>query len=76
MSSLTQYGLDIGTSLYELLKDLLKIKGIELIRLPSVYPSEISSDLLNLLLTEEKIAPHFHIPLQIFRASLLLVRFI
>lgn len=63
-TQLTQYGLDMGTSLYELLKDLLKIKGIELIRLSSVYPSEISNDLLNLLLTEEKIAPHFHIPLQ------------
>jgi len=63
-TQLTQYGLDIGTSLYELLKDLLEIKGIELIRLSSVYPSEITSNLLNLLLIEEKIAPHFHIPLQ------------
>lgn len=63
-TQLTQYGLDIRTSLYELLKDLLKIKGIQLIRLSSVYPSEITSDLLDLLLTEEKIAPHFHIPLQ------------
>lgn len=63
-TQLTQYGWDMGTDLYELLADLVKIRGLELVRLSSVYPSEISKDLLDLLLSEEKIAPHFHIPLQ------------
>ncbi|WP_340690596.1 tRNA (N(6)-L-threonylcarbamoyladenosine(37)-C(2))-methylthiotransferase MtaB [Hydrogenobacter thermophilus] len=63
-TQLTQYGWDIATDLYELLKDLVKVRGIELIRLSSLYPSEISQKLLDFVLLEEKIAPHFHLPLQ------------
>jgi threonylcarbamoyladenosine tRNA methylthiotransferase MtaB len=63
-TQLTQYGWDIGTSLYELLKELLKVKGIELIRLSSIYPSELTQELLELITGEEKIAPHFHMSLQ------------
>ncbi|SHK17655.1 tRNA (N(6)-L-threonylcarbamoyladenosine(37)-C(2))-methylthiotransferase MtaB [Thermocrinis minervae] len=63
-TQLTQYGWDIGTNLYELLKEIVKIEGIELIRLSSLYPSEIDERLLDLILYEEKIAPHFHLSLQ------------
>lgn len=62
-TQLTQYGWDLGTSLYELLKELIKIKGIELIRLSSLYPTEMEA-LLELITSEEKIAPHFHLSLQ------------
>ncbi len=62
-TQLTQYGWDLGTSLYELLKELIKIKGIELIRLSSMYPTEME-DLLDLITSEGKIAPHFHLSLQ------------
>ncbi|MFN3599285.1 MAG: tRNA (N(6)-L-threonylcarbamoyladenosine(37)-C(2))-methylthiotransferase MtaB [Aquificaceae bacterium] len=62
-TQLTQYGWDLGTSLYELLKELVKIKGIELIRLSSLYPTEMGN-LLDLITSEEKIAPHFHLSLQ------------
>ncbi|MCX8076413.1 MAG: tRNA (N(6)-L-threonylcarbamoyladenosine(37)-C(2))-methylthiotransferase MtaB [Aquificaceae bacterium] len=63
-TQLTQYGWDGGTSLYELLKELVKIEGLELIRLSSLHPAEIGDDLLEFLLSEEKIAPHFHLSLQ------------
>lgn len=63
-TQLTQYGWDIGVSLYELLRELLKVKGIKLIRLSSVYPSEISKELLDMITSEERIAPHFHMSLQ------------
>ncbi|MCS7284765.1 MAG: MiaB/RimO family radical SAM methylthiotransferase, partial [Hydrogenobacter thermophilus] len=63
-TQLTQYGWDIATDLYELLKELVKVKGIELIRLSSLYPSEIGQKLLDFVLSEEKVAPHFHLPLQ------------
>ncbi len=63
-TQLTQYGWDMGTSLYELLRGLIEIKGIELIRLSSMHPSEIDGELLELITSEEKIAPHFHISLQ------------
>ncbi|MCS6875491.1 MAG: MiaB/RimO family radical SAM methylthiotransferase [Aquificaceae bacterium] len=63
-TQLTQYGWDGGTNLYELIKELVKIEGLELIRLSSLHPAEIGDDLLEFLLSEEKIAPHFHLSLQ------------
>ncbi|MCX8060654.1 MAG: tRNA (N(6)-L-threonylcarbamoyladenosine(37)-C(2))-methylthiotransferase MtaB, partial [Aquificaceae bacterium] len=63
-TQLTQYGQDRGTSLYELLRELLKVREIELIRLSSLHPSEVREDLLELLLWEDRIAPHFHLSLQ------------
>jgi len=63
-TQLTQYGWDINTNLYQLLKELIKIPFLEVIRLSSMYPSEIDSNLLKLILSEEKIAPHFHLSLQ------------
>ncbi|QID33380.1 tRNA (N(6)-L-threonylcarbamoyladenosine(37)-C(2))-methylthiotransferase MtaB [Pampinifervens florentissimum] len=63
-TQLTQYGWDMGTSLYELLRGLIEVKGIELIRLSSMHPSEIEGELLELITSEEKIASHFHISLQ------------
>lgn len=63
-TQLTQYGWDMGTSLHELLKGLLKVKGIEVIRLSSLYPAEIDHRLFDLITSEEKIAPHFHLSLQ------------
>ncbi len=63
-TQLTQYGWDINTSLYNLLKELVKIEGLKLIRLSSLYPSEIDANLLELIVSEEKIAPHFHLSLQ------------
>ncbi len=63
-TQLTQYGWDKGTSLFNLLKELIRVEEIELIRLSSLYPSEIDQELLNLILEEEKVAPHFHLSLQ------------
>ncbi len=62
-TQLTQYGWDLGISLHELLKALIKIKDLKLIRLSSLYPTEMG-DLLDLITSEEKIAPHFHLSLQ------------
>ncbi len=63
-TQLTQYGWDKGNNLYELLKDMVKIQGLKLIRLSSMYPSEMDENLLELIASEEKIAPHFHLSLQ------------
>ena len=63
-TQLSQYGWDIGTSLAKLLRELIKMEGIELIRLSSLHMAEIDKELLELLLGEEKIAPHFHLSLQ------------
>jgi len=63
-TQLSQYGWDKGYNLYTLLKELVKIEGIELIRLSSMHVKEMDKELLNLIVSEEKIAPHFHLSLQ------------
>ncbi len=63
-TQLSQYGWDIGSSLYELLLDLLKVDGIEIIRLSSMHIKEMDERLLDLITAERKIAPHFHLSLQ------------
>ncbi len=63
-TQLSQYGWDIGSSLYELLLDLLEVEGIEIIRLSSMHIKEMDRKLLELITTERKIAPHFHLSLQ------------
>jgi threonylcarbamoyladenosine tRNA methylthiotransferase MtaB len=63
-TQLSQYGWDIGSSLYELLTSLLKVEGIELIRLSSLHVAEMEERLLGLITSEERIAPHFHLSLQ------------
>ena len=63
-TQLSQYGWDIGSSLYELLLDLLKLEGIKIIRLSSMHIKEMDERLLDLITTERRIAPHFHLSLQ------------
>ncbi|WP_461829163.1 tRNA (N(6)-L-threonylcarbamoyladenosine(37)-C(2))-methylthiotransferase MtaB [Aquifex sp.] len=63
-TQLSQYGWDKGYSLYDLLKELIKIQGIELVRLSSMHIKEMDENLLKLITEEEKIAPHFHLSLQ------------
>ncbi len=63
-TQLSQYGWDRGSSLYELLVKLLNVKGIELFRLSSMHIKELDSNLLELIVSEKRIAPHFHLSLQ------------
>ena len=51
--------------LSDLLYDIEKIKGVELIRLSSIEPQLFSDDLLRFLQRSKKISPHLHIPLQV-----------
>ncbi|MGC9287081.1 MAG: tRNA (N(6)-L-threonylcarbamoyladenosine(37)-C(2))-methylthiotransferase MtaB [Hydrogenobaculum sp.] len=63
-TQLSQYGHDKGTSLFKLLKKLIKIPIF--IRLSSMNVNEIKNDknLLDLITQEENIMPHFHLSLQ------------
>lgn len=60
------YGFDWknDNSLEELLLELVKIRGLEHIRLSSIEVTEISNQLLNIIASEEKLCPHLHLPLQ------------
>ena len=62
----TRYGLDLKEkkTIVDLLKELLKIKSLEYIRLLYLYPDEITDELINLIAKEERLTPYFDIPIQ------------
>jgi len=63
---LNSYGLDFNQpgSFLELLKKLVRISGLHYLRLSSLDPRLIPAELLDFLISEEKICPHFHLSLQ------------
>ncbi|NPV12020.1 MAG: tRNA (N(6)-L-threonylcarbamoyladenosine(37)-C(2))-methylthiotransferase MtaB [Ignavibacteria bacterium] len=58
------YGSKIGTSLYELLRKLIKVDGDFRIRISSIEPNLLSDEIIELVAQEAKLCKHFHIPLQ------------
>jgi threonylcarbamoyladenosine tRNA methylthiotransferase MtaB len=60
------YGVDLGKNinLTILLKELVKINGLERIRLSSIEINEVIPELIKLIKKEKKICNHLHIPLQ------------
>lgn len=58
------FGKQHSESFHDLLKELIKIEGIERIRLSSVEPDLLHDDIIRLVAAEPKLMPHFHIPLQ------------
>ena len=63
--NLGAYGEDLenGGNFEDLLKDILKIEGIERVRIGSVYPDKISDEFIEMF-SNPKLMPHFHISLQ------------
>ncbi|GBU23558.1 hypothetical protein R83H12_00172 [Fibrobacteria bacterium R8-3-H12] len=53
-----------GLSFADLLKQVASIKEVERIRFVSPHPVHYTSELLNILMNEKKIAPHVHLPAQ------------
>lgn len=61
----TKYGIDLkDVNIVTLLKELLKIEGLEYIRLLYLYPDEISDELIELIGKEKRLTPYFDIPIQ------------
>jgi threonylcarbamoyladenosine tRNA methylthiotransferase MtaB len=58
------FGRSTGDSFVRLLKELVKVQGIERFRISSIEPNLLSNELIALTAKNEKILPHFHIPLQ------------
>ena len=60
------YGHDLGgeATISSLLRELVKIEGLQRIRLSSLEPTEITTELVDLMLEEEKNCRHLHLPLQ------------
>lgn len=70
---LTFYGLDIykKRALGELLEELIKVDGIEWIRLHYAFPTGFPEDVLDIIRTEPKICNYIDIPLQHINTELL-----
>ncbi|ABR30538.1 radical SAM protein [Thermosipho melanesiensis] len=62
--NLGKYGKDKETSLLNLLKNVVKIKGDFRIRLSSINPEDINDELIKFIVNEEKVCNHLHVPLQ------------
>ena len=58
------FGKSTGESFTALMKELIKVEGIERFRISSIEPNLLTDELIELTATNEKILPHFHIPLQ------------
>ncbi|MEA5061656.1 MAG: 30S ribosomal protein S12 methylthiotransferase RimO [Erysipelotrichaceae bacterium] len=69
----TKYGIDLPhrEKVEDLLKELLKIKQFEYIRLLYLYPDEISDELIELFGKEKRLTPYFDIPIQHSESSIL-----
>lgn len=70
---LTYYGLDLykKRNLAELLQELVKVEGIEWIRLHYAFPTGFPMDVLDLMSKEPKICNYIDIPLQHISDSIL-----
>lgn len=59
-----KYGIDINNNLGNLLKKIVRIKGLYRIRLSSIEINEITDEIIDLMKNNKIIASHLHIPLQ------------
>jgi threonylcarbamoyladenosine tRNA methylthiotransferase MtaB len=55
---------DSPSILPTLLSEIAKIQGLWRVRLSSLEPGDLSDELLRVYCDNEKVAPHFHLPLQ------------
>ena len=58
------YGADINYSFSDLLNDLIKINGLERIRISSIEITELTEEFMDVLRKSKIIVDHIHIPLQ------------
>lgn len=58
------FGKSTGESFTDLIKALDDVAGIERFRISSIEPDLLSDELIGFIAKSERIAPHFHIPLQ------------
>jgi len=58
------YGKSTGESFVSLLKELVKVDGIERFRISSIEPNLLTDELIELTAGSRKLLPHFHVPLQ------------
>lgn len=62
----TAYGYDLYSNyrIHNLIEDVLKVEGVESVRLLYLYPDEVSDELIDLFAKEKRLIPYFDLPLQ------------
>lgn len=58
------FGKSTGESFISLIRELIRVPGIERYRISSIEPNLLTDELIELTAQSTKILPHFHIPLQ------------
>ena len=58
------FGIDLDKSFADLLRELVKIKGLERLRISSIETTELNEDVLDVLRNSNVIVDHLHIPIQ------------
>lgn len=58
------FGKSTGESFTALLSELIKVSGIERYRISSIEPNLLTDEIIRMASVNEKLLPHFHIPLQ------------
>ena len=58
------YGTDINTNFAALLRELVKIKGLERLRISSIEVNELTDEVLEVIKNNDVIVNHLHIPIQ------------
>lgn len=58
------YGVDLDTDFALLLEKLVKIKGLERLRISSIETTELNEKVLNVLRNSKVLVDHLHIPIQ------------
>jgi len=59
-----EFGRKEGTSLRSLLEALHEVDGLRRLRISSIEPNLITDEIIDLASRSDRIAPHFHVPLQ------------
>ena len=58
------YGVDLDHSFADLLRELVKIEGLDRLRISSIEATELNSDVLEVLKNSKVLVDHLHIPIQ------------
>ncbi len=61
---IASYGRDIGTSFFELIKQIEEAKIVGRVRLTSLDPADFDTELIEFVASSETICPQFHVALQ------------
>lgn len=62
--NVNSFGKDNGESLGQLIMELDKINGLELLRYTTSHPYDVTDDLVEAYATSKKLANHLHLPVQ------------